>query len=178
MEAGHSTAEVGGAMLARRFALAVGLLLGFAFSQVPEFMQQYRQRLGGAIDELGRVVAQFDAETRAQSLSRDAGIARLRGNADPLAQARGVDIEAAIERRHRLEAQQSDFESAGPVSRFWVFAERLDPDLAGRTYAIFQPAVPVSSSGFAAGACGLVLGYGGTSMMASPFRRRRRTMTA
>lgn len=178
MEAGGSTAEIDASMLARRFALAIGLLLGFAFSQIPEFVQQYRQRLGGAIDELGRVVAQFDAETRAQSLTRDTGIARLRGNADPLAQARGVDIEAAIGRQHRLEAQQSDFESAGPVSRYWIFAERLDPDLASQTYAIFQPAVPVSSSGFVAGACGLVLGYGGIGVAASPFRRRRRAVTA
>ncbi len=165
-------------MLARRFALAVGLLLAVVFSQGPEFVQQYRQRLGGAIDELGRVVAQFDAETRSQALTRDAGIARLRGNADPLAQARGGDIEAAIERQHGLEAQQRDFESAGPVSRYWVFAARLDPDLARQTYAIFQPAVPVTPSGFVAGACGLVLGYGGVGIATSPFRRRRRAVTA
>ena len=163
-------------MLARRFALAVGLLLAVCFSQVPEFVQQYRQRLGGALDELQRVVAQFDEEVRAQALNREAGIARLRANADPLAQARGTDVAIAVDRKRRLETQQRDFETAGPIERYWVFVEGLDPELAGRTYAIFQPAVPVTASGFAAGALGLVLGYGGIRTAASPFRRRRRTL--
>lgn len=165
-------------MLARRFALAVGLLLAVVFSQAPEFVQQYRQRLGGAIDELKRIVAQFDAEAAAQSLSREAGISRLRANADPLAQARGSDLQLAVERERRLETQQRDFEIAGSLGRYWVFAEGFDPELAGRAYAIYQPAVPVTPTGFLAGACGFVLGYGGIRMVASPFRRRRAAVTA
>ena len=165
-------------MLARRFALAFGLLLAVVLSQVPEFVQQYRQRLGGAVDELRRIVAQFDDETRAQSLDRDAGIARLRANADPLAQARGRDIQTAVDRERRLEAQDRAFAEAGPLSVYAVFAERFDPELAGRTYAIFQPAVPVTSSGFVAGAGGFVLGYGGLRAAAAPFRRRRRAALA
>ena len=45
-------------MILRRLAFAVSLLLGALASQLPEFAQQYRQRLGGAIDELQRIVAQ------------------------------------------------------------------------------------------------------------------------
>lgn len=164
-------------MLARRIALAVGLLLAVVFSQMPEFVQQYRQRLGGALDELRRTVAQFDEEVRAQEVSREAGIARLRSNADPLAQARGSDLAIAVDRERQLDAQQRDFETAGSIERYWVFVEGLDPELAGRTYAIFQPAVPVTASGFAFGALGLVLGYGGIRTAAAPFRRRRSTVS-
>ena len=160
-------------MLARRFGLALGLFLAVAFSQVPEFVQQSRQRLGGALDELRRTVAQFDEEVGAQAVSREAGIARLRANADPLAQARGTDVALAVDRERRLETQQRDFEDAGPIGRYWVFVDGLDPELAGRTYAIFQPAVPVTLTGFAFGALGLLLGYGGTRTVAAPFRRRR-----
>jgi hypothetical protein len=39
-------------MLVGRLALFFGLLLAVAASQIPEYAQQYRQRLGGAIDEL------------------------------------------------------------------------------------------------------------------------------
>ena len=170
------TGGIEGAMLVRRIALGIGLLLAVAFSQVPEFVQQYRQRLGGAVDELKRIVAQFDAEVRAQSLSREAGIARLRANADPLAQARGMDVQLAVDRERRLETQQRDFDDPGPLGRYWVFAERFDPELAGQTYAVFQPAVPVTNAGFVSGACGLVLGYGGVRVAASPFRRRRRAV--
>lgn len=154
--------------------MAVGLLLAVVFSQAPEFVQQYRQRLGGALDELRRTVAQFDAEAAAQSLSRDAGIARLESNTDPLVQARGTDLQGAVDRERRLEMQDRDFAEAGPIERYWVFLERLDPELASQTYAIYQPAVPVTAAGFAAGALGLVAGYGGMRLVASPFRRRRR----
>ena len=160
-------------MLARRLATAIGLLLAVVFSQVPEFVQQYRQRLGGAVDELKRIVAQFDAEASAQSLSRDAGIARLRANADPLAQARGADLHIALDRERRLDAQDRAFETAGPLGRYWVFVERLDPELASRTYAVYRPAVPVTAPGFAAAAVGFVAGYGAVRAMAAPFGRRR-----
>lgn len=161
-------------MLARRFALAVGLLLAVALSQAPEFIQQYRQRLGGAIDELHRIVARFDEEAQGQGLTRDAGLARLRANADPLVRARGDDLQEAVDRERRLAAQDRAFAEAGPLLQYWVFAERLDPELAGRTYAIFQPAVPVTPAGFGAGAAGLALGYGGIRLAAAPFRRRGR----
>ena len=161
-------------MLARRFAAAVGLLLAVVFSQAPEFTQQYRQRLGGILDELRRMVAQFDAEAGAQSLSRDAGIARLRANPDPLVQARGSDLDAAVERERQLEAQDRAFDSAGPIERYWVLMEGFDPELAGRAYAVYQPAVPVTAAGFAAAGVGFVSGYGATRFVAAPFRRRRR----
>ena len=161
-------------MLARRFATAIGLLLAMVFSQAPEFVQQYRQRLGGAVDELRRAIALFDAEASAQSLSRDAAVARLRANADPLVQGRGADLQDDVARERRLAAQDRDFAEAGPVGRYWVFVERVDPELAGRTYAIYQPAVPVTAAGFTAAAIGFASGYGGMRLIAVPFRRRRR----
>ena len=164
-------------MLARRFALAIGLLVAVATSQVPEFVQQYRQRLGGAVDELKRIVAQFDDEAQRESLSRAQGIERLKGNPDTLAQSRGADLQDAVDRERRLEAQERDFAEAGPMRQYWVFLERLDPKLARQAYAIYQPAVPVTPAGFVAAAAGLVLGWGGTHIVAAPFRRRRRAAT-
>lgn len=178
MEDRSSTVGVDGAMLARRFATAIGLLLAVVFSQAPEFVQQYRQRLGGAVDELRRAIALFDAEATAQALSRDAGIARLRANADPLVQGRGIDLQGDVERERRLEAQGQAFEAAGPIGRYWVFVERFDADLAGRAYAVYQPAVPVTAAGFAAAAAGFVAGYGGIRLAAAPFGRRRKVGAA
>jgi Protein of unknown function (DUF2937) len=43
-----------------------GRLIG---SQGPEFAQQCRQRLGGALEELNRIVSEFDAEVRGQNLT-------------------------------------------------------------------------------------------------------------
>ena len=161
-------------MLARRFALAIGLLVAVCASQLPEYVQQYRQRLGGAVEELKRIVAQFDAEAQAQSLTREQGITRLEGNPDPLVQARGGDMQTDVDRERRLEAQQQAFAEAGPISQYWVLVERLDPTLASQAYAIYQPALPLTPSGFITGAVGLVAGWAGTHAVAWPFRRRRR----
>ena len=81
-------------MLVRRLAIAMGLLFALIGVQGPEFAEQYRQRLAGAIDELTRVVAAFDADAARQSLTPDAAIQRLQSNPDPLARDRGLAAEA------------------------------------------------------------------------------------
>ena len=53
--------------------------------QWPEFSQQYRQRLGGALDELRRVVAAFEAEAASHALTPAEAVGRLKTNPDPLA---------------------------------------------------------------------------------------------
>jgi hypothetical protein len=49
----------------RRLALAIALIAGLLGSQGPEFAQQYRQRIGGALDELKRIVADLMGKQRA-----------------------------------------------------------------------------------------------------------------
>ena len=53
-------------MFTRRLAAAIGLLFALLGMQGPEFTQQYRQRLGGALDELKRAVSVFDADAARQ----------------------------------------------------------------------------------------------------------------
>ena len=67
-------------MLARRLALAIAVLAGLIGSQGPEFAQQYRQRLGGALEELNRIVAEFDREVQRQNLTRADALKRLADN--------------------------------------------------------------------------------------------------
>jgi len=43
-------------MIFNRIAFALALFAAVLGSQFPEFAQQYRQRLGGALDELDRIV--------------------------------------------------------------------------------------------------------------------------
>ena len=57
--------------------LAVAVCLAIALSQFPAFSDQYVQRLGGQVDALSRVAAQFDASARAAGLTRDQALAML-----------------------------------------------------------------------------------------------------
>ncbi len=107
-------------MFVRRFAVAIALLAGLIGSQGPEFAQQYRQRLGGAIEELNRIVAQFDAEVQRENLTPAEGLSRLDQNADPLARQRGKAMAETINRADRLEEQLQAMTSAGPLMRLYA----------------------------------------------------------
>ena len=113
-------------MFTRRLAAAIGLLFALVGSQGPEFSQQYRQRLGGALDELKRVVAAFNADAAKQSITPVEAIARLEGNPDPLAQARGAAIESDIARRNKLQNAFDAMRDAGPVQRIGAMAADFD----------------------------------------------------
>ena len=162
----------------RRLSLAFGVLIGVAASQLPEYAQQYRQRLGGAVDELHAVMAKFDADSGQAGLSRDQAIARLRADADTFVQQRGVQTADIVARAQRLERQRQDFSTAGPVNRLIVMARDFDPAIARGAYASFEPTVPVTSEGFLAGIVGFMAGAGLFRLAAAPFRRRVRVKLA
>ncbi len=159
-------------MLVRRLAIAIGLLFALIGVQGPEFAQQYRQRLAGAIDELQRVVSEFDAEAARQSLSPRLAIERLQGNADPLARERGDAAEANQARLARLQEDFSDMRDGAPVSRLWTFVTDLDPETASRTLADYEPAAPTTSEAFIVGGAAGAVGWALTHLSAWPMRRR------
>ncbi len=165
-------------MFTRRLALAIGLLCGLIGTQWPEFSQQYRQRLGGALDELRRIVDAFDAEAASHSLTPAEGIARLKDNADPLARERGADIEGDIAREARLERQLAELKDAGPLDRLIVMAGDFDSAIAGETLSSFEPAVPVTSESGIVGVLAMVFGWGSTHLCAWPIRQGREARRA
>jgi len=161
-------------MLARRFALAIAVLAGLIGSQGPEFAQQYRQRLGGALAELNRIIAEFDAEAQTQNLTPAEAVSRLEGNADPLARERGDDMAAAIERQKRLSAQLRAIASGGPLTRLYVVATDFDPEIARGALDAYEPAAPLSLGALAAAGFAAFWGWAATHLIAWPFRRRSR----
>jgi len=161
-------------MLARRFALAIAVLAGLIGSQWPEFAQQYRQRLGGALAELDRIVAEFNAEAHAQNLTPAEALSRLEGNADPLARERGEDMAEAIERQKRLRAQLQAIAAGGPLTRLYVVATDFDPEIARSALDSYEPAAPLSLGALAAAGLAAFWGWAATHLIAWPFRRRSR----
>ncbi len=163
--------------LVRRLALAFALFAGTMASQLPEYAQQYRQRLGGALDELGRVITNFDAQSTESGLDRNAAIARLKVNGDTLVQRQGEAMQDNVIRRDRLADQDAAFARAGPFARLGLLARDFDPGIARGAWTRFEPAVPVTSEGFISAGAGLLAGYGLWHLLALPFRRRPRGTT-
>jgi Protein of unknown function (DUF2937) len=166
--------QTGQSMLARRLALAIAVLAGLIGSQGPEFAQQYRQRLGGALEELNRIVSEFDAEVRGQNLTPAEGLSRLEHNDDPLARERGDDMNKAIERAKRLGEQIQAMNSAGSLMRLYVIATNFDPEIVRSTLDNYAPAEPLSLGALAAGGLAALWGWTTTRLIAWPFRRRSR----
>src|SRR5580704_8401097 len=113
-------------MFLRRIALAIGLICGLVGTQAPEFAQQYRQRLAGAVDELTRVVATFDAEAAAEQLTPDEAIRRLESNGDPLARERGQAMTDDKARLARLQDALAAYTNGTPVRRLAGLLESFD----------------------------------------------------
>ena len=164
-------------MLARRLALAIGLMAGLVGSQGPEFVQQYRQRAGGALDELKRIAAEFYAEAASQHVKPSEAIRRLEENRDILARRRGEDIQRTIERADRLQEQLDAMASAGPLKRLSVMVTDFDPGIARRTLDAFEPAAPLTSEALVVGGLAAALGWAATHAVAWPFRRWRGNRT-
>jgi hypothetical protein len=162
-------------MLARRLALAIAVLAGLIGSQAPEFAQQYRQRLGGALEELNRIVSEFDSEVQRQNLSRAEGLKRLKDNPDSLARARGEDMGKAVERAERLNDQIQAMNSA---MRLYVVATSFDPKIAQSTLDNYEPAEPLSIGALTAGGLAALWGWAATRLIAWPFNRRSRPLVA
>lgn len=160
--------------LARKAGFAIAILMGVLFSQLPEYAQQYRQRLGGAIDELKSVLADFDRDAASRNLSRSEGIRRLADNADSFAQQRARRIREMEVRTVRLERQLKDFREAGAFRRMVVLARDFDGRIAARAYEAYEPAVPTTSEGLVTAGAGFLGTLVIWRMAGFPLRRRRR----
>lgn len=161
----------------RWLGLLFGLLAGVVTSQLPEFAQQYRQRLGGAIDELQRAVNDFDRDARTNQMTRSQGLDRLAGDPDPFVSQRGKRMREAEVRLARLRRQDEAIKASGPVGRIVAMTENFDPDIANRAYAQFEPAVPVTTEGLLAGLAGFLAGLGLWKLIGWPFGRIRRRLS-
>lgn len=161
-------------MILRTLTLMAGLAGGAVTSQFPEFSQQYAQRLGGAVDALSLVIADFDASAQASGLTRSEALDQLQGS-DFLTRRR-ADMEGTIARHARLTDALTTLETAGPFMRAYHLRHISDRDIAARAYEQFQPAVPLTPAGGIFAFVGFLLGGGVASLCWSilrlPFRRR------
>jgi hypothetical protein len=165
-------------MFRRTLSIAIALCGALAASQLPEFTQQYSQRLGGAIDELTRVVQRFDADSVAVGEKRQGALKRLADSPDELARRQSGAMLINIARLDALQAQQAEMATAGPLGRIQAFLSDPDPDLAAATWKSFQPGVPTTGEGAATGGAGFLVGGGLMSALGRLFRRRSGLLAA
>jgi hypothetical protein len=160
----------------RIIAFGCGLAGAGLASQGPEFAQQYRQRLGGAIDELTRIVTRFEGDARANGLTREDAAARLRANADDLVSRQGIAMQGNMDRLTRLRAHRQAMAEAGPFGRIALLAREGDVDLMQAAWGEYEPALPVTEEGLVSALSGFAVVWGAVLLLAGfvrgLFRRR------
>lgn len=126
------------------------------FSQGPEFVQQYLQRLGGHLEEARRQLAAFQQTAAQAGLSLDQFIAQTGANADvAVARLAGV-MTAAVDRVASLQSAHEALLHTSLWTRPFVFVRHLDLGIARATGAIYQPAVPTTAEGLVYSLAGML----------------------
>jgi len=145
-------------MIGRLVAILIAAGSAVSASQLPEFIQQYSQRLGGAVDELTAFVRQFDADAKQAGLDRQKALDEYRRPDSRFLGARGQRVVSTIERYERLEGHRDALAAAGPFERIAVFARGFVPEVGGAAWSNFRPAVPVTVDGIVLGVAGFLIG--------------------
>ena len=141
----------------RILVLVISLFGAGAFAQFPEFSQQYLQRIGGAVQALDEVVADFDASAQKLGLTRFQALEQMQGTA--FVEAQKADMERVFLRHATLSADYAAMREAGPFMRVYHARRMGDPELLRGTAGDFVPALPLSFAGAVFAGVGLVLGW-------------------
>lgn len=157
-------------MITRAIAMAAGLTGAIGLSQFPEFSQQYTQRLGGAVDELSRVVDRFDSDAAALGFNRDEALRQLSNGGD-FGAARARSMRETIARETRLAGDLAALEGAGPFMRARLASHMADRDIAVRAWAAYRPAVPATFEGLSYAGVGFGAGWLIIALLAGCGRR-------
>lgn len=146
--------------------LIVAVALAVALSQFPAFSDQYVQRLGGQVDALSRVVADFDDSARRAGLDREQALSDLGGTA--FRDAHQADMRRIFVRLDHARADLVMLRLAAPLERMLLPHRLRDTDTLAATWGDFRPAVPVTAAGLIAAAIGFMLGWVLTGLLLMP----------
>jgi hypothetical protein len=147
---------------------AICVLVALLFCQAPEFVQQYSQRLGGAVDELELIVQHFDDDSRRSGYDRNGAIALMARNPEQLVRDQSMRMSETVRRLDNLRSQQASMARETSLTRVAAFATGYDSELASRTWKDFRFGLPLSIDGivfavagfFIAAVCILGISFG------------------
>ena len=137
-----------------RVLCAVGAV---AFSQFPEFMQQYLQRLEGHLDEARLSLGRFKDAAAQSGMTLDQLISGASQNPDKSIGRLGDVVRDTIARADELAAADAALRAANLWTRPFVFLRHADWGIARATLSIFRPAVPTTAEGLIYACTGMIV---------------------
>ena len=145
-------------MIIRLLTFVGAILGGIGLSQFPEYAQQYEQRLAGAVDELRIIVDDFDRALSGLGQTREDAFA-LGQDLSPREQKLLDNAQSNITRLAFMEHALVRLRGASVLQQLGVAPLVVDIQVAGRTFADFKPAIPLTVHGLACAFLGFVVGW-------------------
>ncbi|GAB6052361.1 hypothetical protein JCM17960_11810 [Magnetospira thiophila] len=143
-------------MVREFFAIFFAVLFGMAFSQVPVFIQQYEQRLGGAVGELASLADQYAENANRSNLTLGTYVSRHMVNSDPVMQKTGRTMRRSLDRLDQLERGMDALNTAPVWEKPLVLARHNDPQILQDAWEKFQFTLTID---LPFGAAGLLFGF-------------------
>jgi hypothetical protein len=143
----------------QRLFAVLALLPALLFAQIPELVQQYRQRIGGAADELNVVVRNFDEDSRRSGYDRAGALGVMKKNPERLVREQGQRMEEYVTLLDRLNAQQAVLANGATFGAVIVIVFDYDQQVMSRAWDTYTAAFPTNVTGFGFAIIGWVAGY-------------------
>jgi hypothetical protein len=139
-----------------RLFLLIGAFIG---SQVPEFMQQYRQRLSGHEAELNQLVDKLTQMASLSGKTLDQYIEKFMINADLDFAAQGTFMQGVVARWHDLHQTLQALAESSMWERPFYFFKYLNYPIAESTIQSFQPGINLTIEGLCYTGLGMGMAY-------------------
>jgi hypothetical protein len=141
--------------LVRLSAIAGALI----FSQLPQYLQQYTQRLGGHVVEARLQVEQLQLLAARSGKSLPQYIHKFIASHDLDFAQQGEWMQQLVDRYTELSLAWEALINATPFTRLYACLSHFQSDVAKAVLAIFQPAIPMTAEAGAYALIGAVLGW-------------------
>lgn len=142
-------------LLDRLFVVA-GAFLG---SQIPQFIQQYTQRLAGNVDALQKLLTQLRNIALFSSKSLEQYIQKFRDSSDPDFISQADFMQGILMRWQDLHQTLDHLTQSSIWLRPYYFLKDLQPDVAHSTLESFQPGLSLTIEGLCYAGVGMILGW-------------------
>jgi hypothetical protein len=123
---------------------ALAIVAGVLSTQATSFVQQYHHRTGGAVQELRRVVADFDADAARSNLTGPQALSLMSKNSEPFVRTRAMTMGRNFDRLARLTHQQTTLADASPLAALTLLRD-YDSELFWQTLRDFNWVMPFAS---------------------------------
>jgi len=147
----------------------ISILGAVGMAQFPQFFSQYLQRLGGHLQEIRRAINKYEQAAESLGISFEDYIRQHLTAEERVFQTSGEVIAGLLNRLENIENSFYQLQQAGPFTRWIIFFQEADWEIARQTLTFYTPGIPTSMEGIIYAFTGLLLGWGLFSLFKTAF---------